>query len=84
MTENRIRYYCRNCKHAWLIEPKKPEWQGTREAFAKFEKENGRKFNHCYCGEPIYGGKINEGENFRPSQKHKSRRHGRPNKRIRH
>jgi len=83
MTENRIRYYCRNCKHAWLIEKQKPIWKGTREALIKFEKENGRKFNHCYCGEPIYGGKINEGENFKHTKNSKKRRHGQAHRTFR-
>jgi len=57
MTDNRILHYCGKCKKGWLIEPKKIEWKGTEPMLRKHEQNTGRKYNHCNCGEPLYGGK---------------------------
>lgn len=55
--DNRIQKACPKCRHSWLLEPVKPEWQGTSEGLKKYRREHSREFNYCYCGQDLYKGK---------------------------
>lgn len=54
MNDNRIHGSCKRCQRTWLLEPKKPKWRGSLKNLKAHERELGRKFNHCYCGQPLY------------------------------
>jgi len=50
----RIYTRCGKCQRSWLIEGFTPKWCGTAHELMMLEKERGRKWNRCYCGEFLY------------------------------
>jgi len=69
MTETRVLRYCPQCKHGWLMEKNKVEWQGDKRSLSNFEKELGRKLGVCTCGLDLYSleykssNKVKNGKN---------------------